>query len=125
VHPVGDAPRGSPVYFRGWDIARSIAITPDGRGIYVLDGWGAVHVRGTAVFRGSPYWKGWDIAKTLALTPDGSGYAVLDGFGGIHNAGSAPRARTARYVRADVWRGLTSVSGGYIEVRVDGYSARV
>jgi hypothetical protein len=122
LHRAGDAPRLGGAYFRGLDIARSVAITPDNRGVYVLDGWGGVHASGTAVYRGGPYWRGFDIANAFALTADGRGYAILDGFGGIHVKGNAPPAFGVPYVRADVWRGLSSVPGGYIATRTDGYS---
>jgi hypothetical protein len=124
VHTTGTAPKGSPVFFAGWDIARGVAFAPDNRGTYVLDGWGAVHTLGTAQFHGAPWWPGWDIAKALAVSADGNGYAVLDGFGGVHNEGSSPRAVGVPYVAMDAWRGLSSVPGGYIVARADGFSVK-
>src|SRR5437899_2970619 len=44
VHPLGDAPAlASAAYWPGWDIARSVAIFPDGTGGYLLDGYGGLH----------------------------------------------------------------------------------
>lgn len=77
-----------------FDIARDIAMMPDGAGYVVLDGYGGLHKYGSARQGAmwnlpSPgYWPGWDIARSLAITPDGGGLVVLDGFGGIHAVGS-------------------------------------
>ena len=85
-------------YWRGWDIARSMAISPSGRGLAILDGWGGVHVTGDAVApSGGPYWPGWDIARSLAYTPSGLGSYVLDGWGGVHPAGDAVVAPSSAY----------------------------
>ena len=62
----------------GWDIARSIAILPNGTGGYVLDGFGGLHPFGIGghaappVPAGTPYWLGWDIARSVALLRDGT-----------------------------------------------------
>ncbi|NQU44150.1 hypothetical protein HQ520_12750, partial [bacterium] len=74
VHPsTPDLPQfsGGPYWF-GWDIARALAIVPDGegsvKGYYVLDGWGGVHPVGdVSAFAGGPFWAGWDIARGLAV----------------------------------------------------------
>jgi hypothetical protein len=100
------------------------AITPDDRGLYVLDGWGGVHVDGTAQWHGSPYWPGWDIARSFTLTRNGAGYAVLDGFGGVHAWGNAPVATGVPYVPLDIWRGLAADGSGYVAVRADGLVAK-
>ena len=82
---------GSPHF--GWNIARGLAVMPDGRGYLVLDGFGGVHkfgtARGGAVGRGRTGYFGWDIARDIALAPDGLGYLVLDGYGGQHRTGTA------------------------------------
>lgn len=82
---------GSPRFT--FDIARDLAVMPDGKGYVVLDGYGGLHLYGSATKLGSlpgAYWKGWDIARSIAITPTGNGFVVLDGFGGLHPAGDAP-----------------------------------
>ena len=80
---------GTPVWL-GWDIARGIALLPNGSGGYVLDGWGGLHPFGVGGHRpprpaiGAPYWRGWDIARSVAILPDGTGGYVQDGWGGLH-----------------------------------------
>jgi hypothetical protein len=106
IHPVGGAPtRGGGPYWRGWDIARGIALRADGSG-YVLDGFGGLHPFGGApTITGEAYWGGWDIARAVVLLPDlasssssPAGY-TLDGWGGLHEFGSAPQA-TSSYWQA-------------------------
>ncbi|MEZ5170900.1 MAG: N-acetylmuramoyl-L-alanine amidase [Acidimicrobiia bacterium] len=78
-----------------WDIARDIAVMPDGKGYIVLDGYGGLWKFGSANqgtmknLRG-PYWNGWDIARDVAITPNGKGLVVLDAWGGLHPRGNAP-----------------------------------
>jgi hypothetical protein len=82
----------------GFKIVRSAALTSDGNGGYVLDGYGGVHPFGSALSRGLPrlsdYWgavrnggdpnaPNFDIARSIALISDTDGL-VLDGYGGIH-----------------------------------------
>lgn len=96
IHPFGGAPAvRSTGYWRGWDIARRIALRPDGTGGYVLDGYGGLHpfaVGPTATMpgavSGAGYWSGWDIARDVVLTGDASGW-TFDGYGGAHPFGSA------------------------------------
>lgn len=93
VHQFGGAPAvgSTPGYWRGWDIARGLAIydVAGGKG-WKLDGWGGVHaVGGAASGAGGPYWRGWDIARDIAILDDGTGpdplrLAVVDGLGPIH-----------------------------------------
>ncbi|MGB2757175.1 MAG: glucosaminidase domain-containing protein [Acidimicrobiia bacterium] len=75
------------------DIARDMAVMPDGLGYVVLDAYGGVHRFGSAlalpVVGSDGYWPGWDIARSIAITPDGKGTLMLDGFGGVHKAGTA------------------------------------
>ena len=60
---------GSPSF--NFDIARDIAMMPDGAGYIVLDGYGGLHKYGSArqgAMRNLPspgYWPGWDIARSL------------------------------------------------------------
>ncbi|MCC6338982.1 MAG: S8 family serine peptidase [Acidimicrobiia bacterium] len=128
---VGGNPKPPPVsgapYWRGRDIARSVALLPDGTGGYVLDGWGGLHAFGIGgnpkppPVGGAPYWPGWDIARSLVLLPDGTGGYVLDGWGGVHRisvGGSAlpPPVVGVGYTRGrDLARGLAvldAASGG-------------
>jgi hypothetical protein len=87
--PVPGRVRGAP-YWTGWDIARGIAVLPDGSGGYVLDGFGGLHPfrigNGTMppTITDAPYWNGWDIARGVSILPDGSGGYVLDGYNALH-----------------------------------------
>jgi streptogramin lyase len=104
LHPfsVGGAPApagpftGTP-YWRGWDIARGVALLPGASGTaspggYVLDGYGGLHAFGTgggAAPQGKvfgSYWRGWDIARGIALMPGPkpSGGFMVDAWGGLH-----------------------------------------
>jgi len=101
----------------GWDIARDLAVMPDGDGYVVLDGWGGVHRFGSArtdLPAGKTlYWRGWDIARSVAIAPDGGGYAVLDGWGGVHTAGSVRAAGLPYWRGWDIARAVSiSPSGG-------------
>ncbi len=75
------------------EIARDIAVMPDGLGYAVLDAYGGIHRFGSAqalvYSEDSAYWPGWDIARSIAITPDGKGYVMLDGYGAVHKGGSA------------------------------------
>lgn len=90
VYAYGGAPYLGADTF-SFEIARDIAVMPDGNGYVVLDGWGGLHTFGTATSLPKPdtYWRGWDIARGIAITADGKGVAVVDGWGGVHTAGSA------------------------------------
>ena len=96
VHADGTATSLSiSTYWPGWNIARSVALFPDGTGGYVLDGWGGLHQFGNAnPVAASAYWPGWDIARQVVLAPwatkaTPAGW-TLDGWGGIHQFGGAP-----------------------------------
>ncbi|MGI8847293.1 MAG: CAP domain-containing protein [Candidatus Dormibacteria bacterium] len=108
VHPFGGASlnsSGAP-YWPGWDIARSLAMKPDGGGGWELDGFGGVHAFGNARPVAYPYWPYWDIARSLSMLPDGRGYE-LDGFGGVHPLGGAPPLSGFPYwPNWDIARGL-------------------
>jgi len=128
VHAAGSAPTLSiSAYWSGWDIARGLAILPDGSGGYALDGWGGVHPVGSApALAISGYWQGWDIARGIALFADGTGGYVVDGWGGLHQFGSAPAVGGSAYWPGfDIVRGLVllpgstaSAPGGYV---LDGF----
>ncbi len=116
---------GSPTF--SWNIARSIAVMPDGLGYIVLDGYGGVHRFGSAASGPisslvSPYF-GWDIARGLAITPSGAGFAVLDGYGGYHARGNAPTppVKPPYWGGWDIARAIAfSPSGGGYYI-LDGY----
>jgi len=113
---------GSPKF--DFDIARSMAVMPDGMGYVVLDGYGGVHKYGTAATKlaglGNPYWPGWDIARSISISPDGKGYAILDGYGGVHSAGTAPKLQ-AGYWGWDIARSITISPDGAGVYVLDGY----
>jgi GH43 family beta-xylosidase len=106
-------------------LARSIAVMPDGLGYAVLDGYGGLHLFGSAKLLPvdpSISWPDWDIARAIAITPSGRGYAVLDGLGGVHPVGDAPPAPPAAATRADTADSLAidPSDGGYAILRSDG-----
>ena len=126
------APNAGTPYWKGWDIARDVAVLPDGSGGYVLDGWGGLHPVG---FGGNPaprstsfgpYWKGWDIARGVALLDDGTGGYVLDGWGGIHafaiGTNPKPPPISGPYWHGwDIARGLTLLPFGKGAYVLDGW----
>jgi hypothetical protein len=77
------------------DIARDIAVMPDGDGYVVLTGIGTVHKYGSADRPdtlgplGMLFMVGNDAARSIAIMPDGAGFVVLDQFGGVQKFGSA------------------------------------
>jgi hypothetical protein len=96
--------------------ARSIALTPGGKG-YTLDAWGGLHSVGGAPAGHGPIWPGWDIARDVAVRSDGSSGYVLDGWGGVHQFGGAPAAYGSAYWQGwDIARAiaLRSSSSGYV-----------
>lgn len=72
--------------------ARSFVLTPDGRGVYVVDAFGNLYGGGTAP--GLPTAPGFptaaDIIIRMKLTKDGQGYYLLDKYGQVHAGGNAP-----------------------------------
>lgn len=78
-------------YWKGWDMARSLALRPNGSGGWVLDGWGGIHPFGGAPrLSSTSYWKGSDVARALVVNPDGASGYLLDSWGGLHPFGGAP-----------------------------------
>jgi uncharacterized protein YvpB len=105
--------------WNGWDIARSVALMPDGSGGWTLDGYGGIHSWGAAPnvdatsysadlrARAAHYWAGWDIARALVVLPDETSGYVLDGYGGIWPFGHAPAfTNTVYWAGSDIARGL-------------------
>jgi hypothetical protein len=71
--------------WRGWDIARGLAVTEGGTGGIILDGWGGLHAYGRAHLGAtSAYWPGRDIARGVAVDGHGGGIMV-DAWGGLHD----------------------------------------
>jgi hypothetical protein len=115
-------------YWSGWDIARGIALLPDGSGGWTLDGWGGIHSWGAAPAITAPAsWPGWDIARAIVVLGDRRSGYVLDGFGGLHAFGpNAPAFSPPAYWGGrDIARGLDvstdaagRATGGWV---LDGY----
>lgn len=72
--------------------ARSLAVTSDGKGVYVVDGYGNLYRGGTAPALSLPSGipVGSDIIRRIKLTPNGTGFYLMDMYGRIWNGGSAP-----------------------------------
>ncbi len=108
-----------------WDIARDLALMPDGQGYVVLDGFGGLHrygsaAQGTMKYLATSYWKGWDIANSLAITADGKGVIVLDGWGGLHASGNAPHVAGAYWKGWDIARAVALDDAGGVYM-LDGW----
>ena len=108
-------------YWPGWDIARAIAITPDGTRAFVLDGFGGVHVAGTAPRYKLGYWPGWDIARAFTYSPTGHGAYMLDAFGAVHTGGDAVGRRTGYWPGWDIARDLVIAPDNAGYTVVDGF----
>jgi hypothetical protein len=81
---------GAPTW-PGWDIARAIAVLPDGSGGWTLNGWGGIAAWGVAPrLTPSVTWNNWDIARALVVLPNQTGGYVLNGWGGVVAFGTAP-----------------------------------
>lgn len=137
LHPFGGAPAvtASTGSWKGWDIARSVAIAPNSTRTavtgYVLDGYGGIHpfAAGSAALppgvRTGPYWSGWDIARGIVLSTPTSGY-VLDGWGGIHPFAAGSTVVPPNVSVTGYWKGwdiaralvLSTPTSGYV---LDGY----
>jgi Protein of unknown function (DUF1573)/Abnormal spindle-like microcephaly-assoc'd, ASPM-SPD-2-Hydin len=117
----GSAQLATTAYWKGWKIARSSALLPDGSGGFVLDGYGGLHNFGSAAPESASAYFGWDIARDVAILPSSTkdspmGY-TLDGWGGVHPFGGAPDVSGTPY-----WKGrdvalrialLSDGTGGY------------
>jgi hypothetical protein len=118
VASTGHTATGGP-YWNGWDIARGVALLPNGTGGVIVDGFGALHgfgVNGSPapVPSGGPYWKDWDIARSVAIARDGTGGWVVDAFGAVHpfslNGASKPDA----VIHGPYWYGIDYVRGFHV-----------
>jgi hypothetical protein len=107
---------GAP-YWKGWDIARGVAVVPGGGYGLVLDGFGGLHpfALGSNAVPMSPtataYWRGWDIARAVAVLADGTGGFVLDGYGGLHWFSIGESVHPPAVYGVPYWRG-TDVARG-------------
>jgi subtilisin family serine protease len=67
----GPPPASAAPYWRGWDIARGVTITNDGRSGYIGDGWGGLHpfrLGANPPSVGLTFYRaGWDIARGPTL----------------------------------------------------------
>jgi hypothetical protein len=124
--PFGGAPAAAiRASWPGRDVARALALNPDGTSGYVLESNGTLRPFGGAAKVTSTTWPGWDIARDVVLTPssvaaDPAGY-VLDGLGGVHPFGDAPPLRNRTRYDADLARGLTLDPSGLSGYSVDAY----
>src|SRR3989442_1108519 len=116
LHPFGGLTlntAGSP-FWGSWDIARAVAVRPDGSGGWTLDGFGGIHAFGTAPIAITPaYWSNWDIARAIVVTskgadgqPDGRQGYLLGGYGGLRRWGGAPEQTGWAYTGTGIWRGV-------------------
>lgn len=106
---------GAP-YWHGWDIARDVALLPDGTGGVVLDGWGGLHPfavgnHAAPTTHISAYWRGRDVATGVTILPDGTGGYVLDAFGGLHPFAIGSHSLPALPSYASSWPGWRIASG--------------
>jgi hypothetical protein len=105
------------------DLARAMAVMPDGLGYAVLDGHGRLYLFGSAThLKVDPAiaWPNIDIARGLVITPTGEGYAVLDGLGGVHPGGDAPPAPPVDPSGPEVARSLAISPSGHGYAVLDG-----
>lgn len=117
-------------WWPGWDIARGIAVRPDGRSGYVVDGWGAVFPFGTNVDTVPPpnatgYFVGRDVVRGIALDPadhNGSRGYVVDAHGGVHPfGGAAPVFGMGWFPGSDHIRGIVVNPRNLLFPYVTGY----
>jgi spore germination protein YaaH len=98
LHASSSPPVVNTSLWRGWNIARGLALDGDGLGGQILDGFGGLHAIGNApTLNSGGYWPNWDIARDIVLRGDGAGGYVLDGFGGVHPFGDAPAVNITGY----------------------------
>lgn len=118
LHAFGGAPpaRGTG-YWSGWNIARALAINPEGTGGYVLDGYGGLHPFAVGdhplptVPPRAAYW-GWDVARGLAIVGSGAGY-TFDAYGGAHPFGTASGGGSWYWANHDLVAGAEAATNGW------------
>jgi hypothetical protein len=125
VRGVGAPTFGSPSF--SFDIARDIVTMPDGQGYVILDGYGGIHLYGSAATSPlrnlyGPYFN-FDIARQIVITPHATGFYILDGFGGIHTAGDAakPAGDYPYWPGWDIARSMAVTLDGRGLVELDGF----
>jgi uncharacterized delta-60 repeat protein len=95
------------------DMARGIAVVPEGTGGYVVDKYGVLHAfkigsgPKPALPTDTPSWPGQDVARGIVLLPNGVGGYVLDEWGGLHEFGGAPKAKAG----VPAWPGMDAARG--------------
>ncbi len=132
ITPFGGAPPVQDVATWTWDIARAIVLRADGKGGYVLDGWGGIHAFAIGTNPQPPpatvtgYWPGRDIARSIVLRGNTGGY-TLDGQGGIHPFAIGTNPKPPAVSGANYWTGYDvaaalarGVNGGVV---LDSYGA--
>lgn len=122
LHPFGGAAPATGGSYSFSRQARDAIARPDGRGGYVLDGFGNIaNINGAPALGVTPSFS-FNIARSIALTPSGAGAYILDGYGGIHRVGDAPLLTGGPYWNGwDIARDIVVTpdgTGGYV---VDGY----
>lgn len=131
LHPfrIGDGSVGglTPSGNTTWtqDMARGVAVVPEGTGGFVVDKTGRLRPfelgdgAKPKIPAGVPSWPGQDVARGVALLPNGGGGYVLDEFGGLHAFGGAPASvnGAASFPGQDLARGVAIApdgSGGWV-----------
>jgi hypothetical protein len=124
VRAVGNTAYASPSFPS--DLARDIAMMPDGLGYVVLDGYGGLHKVGSATkgvmgTLAGPNFGKFDIARSIAITSDGKGIEVLDGYGGVHAGGTAPKLLAGYWRGWDIARAIAITPDNHGIYVLDGY----
>jgi hypothetical protein len=105
--------------------ARSLALTRDGRGLYVMDARGCIYRGGNApdLPRLSNVPLPGNTARKLKLAPSGTGYYVMDAYGRVWNGGGAAAISPNYSIATSDWARdfeLTSGGRGYYLLAKDG-----
>lgn len=124
VHAYDGAPHFGNAVFGG-DVARGLAVMPDGKGYVLIDGKGNLYKYGSArVGAFADYWGPglpYDIARAVAISPKGDGIAILDGWGGTHLFGNTPSKPNVYWVGWDIARSVTFTASGNGLYVLDGW----
>ena len=69
------------------NLARDFALSPDGKGLYILDAYGGIHPRKETTIKlpypNAPYWYGKDIARKIIFPPFSEDLMLLNGYGEV------------------------------------------